>query len=175
VNNFIHQSQLGGLKFKSTTDAGIALTHIICSGWIKNSTTNTLAFDIIQFFLSLNYHFLICILQKVDLNSRVVNFFTDYLVGRKTNYTWNNLSSLTFEVNIGVGQGSALFSILSALYLSPFLYILENHLKNLNIFISIISFVDDGLFISQNKSIDISNSRLFYSHNIISKQVWSHC
>ena len=29
ANNFIHSSQLGGLKFKSTTDAGIALTHII--------------------------------------------------------------------------------------------------------------------------------------------------
>ena len=28
-NDFIHPSQLGGLKFKSTTDAGVALTHII--------------------------------------------------------------------------------------------------------------------------------------------------
>ena len=31
-NNFIHPSQLSGLKFKSTNDAGIALTHIIRSG-----------------------------------------------------------------------------------------------------------------------------------------------
>ena len=31
-NNFLHLSQLGGLKFKSTLDAGIALTHIICLG-----------------------------------------------------------------------------------------------------------------------------------------------
>jgi len=29
ANNFIYPSQLGGLKFKSMTDAGIALTHII--------------------------------------------------------------------------------------------------------------------------------------------------
>jgi len=28
-NNFIHSSQLGGLKFKSTMDAGITLTHVI--------------------------------------------------------------------------------------------------------------------------------------------------
>jgi len=28
-NDFIHPSQLGSLKFKSTTDAGIALTHVI--------------------------------------------------------------------------------------------------------------------------------------------------
>ena len=31
-NNFIHPSQLGGLKFKSTTDAGVVLTHIVQSG-----------------------------------------------------------------------------------------------------------------------------------------------
>ena len=30
-NDFIYLSQLGGLKFKSTTDAGVALTHIIHS------------------------------------------------------------------------------------------------------------------------------------------------
>jgi len=28
-NGFIHPSQLGGLKFKSITDAGVALTHIV--------------------------------------------------------------------------------------------------------------------------------------------------
>ena len=55
------------------------------------------------------------------------------------------------------------------LYLSPFLYILENCLKNLNIPISIISFVDNSLFISQNKLFDISNSCLFYSYNVITK------
>ena len=31
-NDFIYPSQLGGLKFKSTSDAGVALTHIIRSG-----------------------------------------------------------------------------------------------------------------------------------------------
>jgi len=31
-NNFIHQSQLGGLKFKFTTDTGIAHTHFILTG-----------------------------------------------------------------------------------------------------------------------------------------------
>jgi len=30
-NDFIHPSQLGGLKFKSTMDASVALTHIIRS------------------------------------------------------------------------------------------------------------------------------------------------
>ena len=46
ANNFIHPSQLGGLKFKSMTDVGVALTHIIRMGWVKNLTTSTLAFNI---------------------------------------------------------------------------------------------------------------------------------
>ena len=74
-----------------------------------------------------------------------------------------------FEINVGVGQGSALSPILSALYLFSLLYILENHLKNLNIPVSIISFVDDELFISQNKLLDISKSHLFCSYNIMIK------
>ena len=44
---------------------------------------------------------------------------------------------------------------------------LEKHLKNLKIPISIISFVDNGLFISQSKSFDILNSCLYCSYNIL--------
>jgi len=36
VNNFIHPSQLGGLKQCSTTDAELFLTHLIQSRWVKN-------------------------------------------------------------------------------------------------------------------------------------------
>jgi len=105
----------------------------------------------------------------VGFNNCVVSFFTNYLVGRKTKYLWNNFFSSIFDVNIGVGQRSVLLPILSAFYLSLFLYILEKCLKNLSIPISIISFVDNGLFISQNKSFHISNSHLFCSYNIMMK------
>ena len=128
-NDFIHPSQLGGLKFKSTMDARVALTCIVRSGWAKGKTTSTLVFDISQFFPSLNHRLLTLILEKAGLEPRVSSFFVNYLVKRKTNYVWNDLQSLDFEVNIGVGQGSALFPILSALYLTLFLYILEKHLK----------------------------------------------
>jgi len=108
------------------------------------------------------------IIQKVGLNIRVVDFFNNYLINRKTNYLWNNFSSQIFDVNVGIGQGLALSPILSALYLSLFLYILEKCLKNLQIPISIVSFVDDGLFISQDKSLKMSNACLFCSYNVMS-------
>ena len=168
-NEFIHLSQLGSLKFKSISDVGVALTHIVQSEWAKGKSTSSLAFDISQFFPSLNHRLLTLILEKAGLNPKVTTFFANYLVRRRTNYLWNDFSSPMFDVNVGVGQGSALSPILSTLYLSPFLYILENRLKNLKIPISILSFVNDGLIITQNKSFDISNSNLFCSYNILSK------
>ena len=168
-NEFIHLSQLGGLKFKSTSDAGIVLTHIIRSGWTKGKTTSTLAFDISQFFPSLNHRLLSLILDKAGLELKATAFFTNYLVRRKINYLWNDFSSPLFNVNVRVGQGSALSPILSSLYLSPFLYILENRLKNLNIPVFFLSFVDNGLIITQNKSFDTFNSHLYCSYNVLSK------
>jgi len=84
LNNFIYQSQLGGLKHRSTSNAGIALTYFICIRWVRNVMTSTLTFDIVQFFLSLNHYLLSCILRKASFDSKVECFFSNYLVGRKT-------------------------------------------------------------------------------------------
>jgi len=167
LNNFIYPSQLGGLKFKSTMDADIALTHIIYSDWVKNLNTSTLAFDIAQFFPFLNHQFLVLILKKAGFDPCIAKFFSNYLIGRKINYFWNSFTLPSFDVNVGVGQRSALSPILSALYLLPFLHIIENHLKNLKIPISILSFVDNGLFISQSKLFQISNACFFSSYNVM--------
>jgi len=46
-------------------------------------------------------------------------------------------------------------------------HIFEKRTKNLDISISFLSFVDDGLFISQEKTFEKTNAMLFYSYNII--------
>ena len=166
ANNFIYHSQLGGLKLKSTTDAGITLTHFIYMRWIKYISTSILVFNIVQFFPSLNHHLLSLILKKASVNSHIVRFFSNYLVNRRTQYVWNNFSSHFVDINMGVGQGLALSPILSTLYLAFFLHILENYLKNLNLQVSLLSFVDDGLLITQSKSFETSNSRFYYSYNV---------
>ena len=101
-------------------------------------------------------------------NSKISQFFQNYLVDRKTKYLWNTFFSQFFNVDICVRQSSALSPILLALYLSPIFHIFEKRVKNLKILISVISFVDNGLFISQNKSFTISNSHLFCGYHIIS-------
>jgi len=117
----------------------------------------------------LNHQLLSLIIKKAGFDQCISSFFTNYLVNRKTNYSWNNLSSDIFNINVGVGQGSVLSPMLSALYLLPFIFILENQLKNLKIPISFTFFVDDGLFISQSNLIDISNSHLYCSYNVLTK------
>jgi len=106
-------------------DVDVTLTHFIQSVWVKNLTTSTLAFNIAQFFLSLNYQILLLILEKAGFNLKVLSFFKNYLVGRKTMYLWNNFSSPLCNVDIDIGHSFALSPILSALYLSPIFYIFE--------------------------------------------------
>ena len=127
-----------------------------------------LAFNIVQFFLLLNHQLLPLILDKVGFNQKVLVFFKNYIVGRKTKYFWNRFTSPFCNVEVGVGQSLALSPILSTLYLSPIFHILEKQLKILKIPISIILFVDDRLFISQSKSISFLNANIFCSYNIIS-------
>ena len=146
----------------------ITLTHLIRSRWVKNLTMSILAFDIAQFFLLLNHQLLSLILAKAGFDPKVLNFFKNYLVGRKTKYLWNSFSSPFCNVDVGISQGLALSPILSALYLSPIFFILENCLKNLKILISISSFIDNGLFIVQYKFISVLNVNLYCSYNIIS-------
>lgn len=147
-NNFIHLSQLNGLKQYSSSNASIAPTHFICTGWIKNNYTSTLIFDIAQFFSFLNHYLLPLIFKKVEFDLKVSSFFWNYLVGKKTKYFWNNSFSSFFKVDIGVGQELALFPILFALYLAPILHILENWLKILKIPISNLLFVNNSLLVA---------------------------
>ena len=88
--DFIYPCQLGELKQHLTTDADVFLTHLICSGWIKNLQMSMLSFDISQFFPLLNYQLLLLIMDKACFDSWISFFFSNYLIGRKTQYLWNN-------------------------------------------------------------------------------------
>ncbi len=118
----------------------------------QDNMTSTLAFNITQFFPSLNHHMLSLILGKARFNPEVVYFFSNYLVGRKTWYFWNNFSSSFLNVDIGVGQSLAQSPILYTLYLALILHILEKHLKSIKILVSILYFVDNSLIVAQSKN-----------------------
>ena len=55
--------------------------------WIGQESSDMLAFDIAQFFPSLNYQLIPLILKKAGFDSRISCFFSDYLVDRLTKYS----------------------------------------------------------------------------------------
>ena len=126
-----------------------------------------LAFDIAQFFPLLNHQLLSLILDKAGFDSKIYSFFSNYLIGRKTQYLWNDFASPLFNVDVSIEQGYVLSSIILALYILPIFHIFEKRSKNLNIPISFLSFVNDRLLISQEKSFEKTNALLHCSYNII--------
>jgi len=111
---------------------------------------------------------LLLILNKEDFHFKVFIFFSDYLVNRKTYYLLNSFSSPFFNADVGIDQGSILSLILSVLFIAPIFYIFKKRINNLKIPVLFLLFVDDGLFISQEKSFNKMNAHLFCSYNIIS-------
>jgi len=83
---------------------------------------------------------------------------------------WNSFQSPPLLASIGVGQGSALSPILLAIYMSLILKTFQKRIKNLKnkIPTNILSFVDNDLLISQEKSLNLSSAFLLCSYNIIS-------
>jgi hypothetical protein len=55
AHNAFEPNQFGGIAQRSTKDAGIYLTHLVRAGWAKGLQTSVVAFDIAQFFPSLNH------------------------------------------------------------------------------------------------------------------------
>jgi len=80
--NIVDPNQFGGICQRSTKNAGLHLTHLVRTGWARGLKTSVIAFDIAQFFPSINHDALMAILRKQGFPPLVVNFFASYL-GRK--------------------------------------------------------------------------------------------
>ena len=170
-NGFLDPNQLGDIRQCSITDIGIYFTHLLHVRWLKQCYTNIIAFNITQFFPSLNHTFLSMCLRKAGCNSNIIGFFNSYHSNCLITYTQNSFSSPSISTNVGVDQGSVLSPIISTIYLVPIIKTFKKRIKSLKekIPTNILSFVDNSLLISQEKSYDLSSSFLLCSYNIMSK------
>ena len=129
----LHSNQLGGVAQESTKDAGMFLIYLVRASWAKWLKTSVVAFDIVQFFPSLNHSILTLILRHFGFPDCIVDFFSNYLVGISTQYSWNSFLSGVCDADVGVGQGSALSPILSVLYIASLICIFELRAQSLNL------------------------------------------
>jgi len=156
--DLVDPNQFGGICQRSTKDAGLYLTHLVRTGWARGLKTSIIAFDITQFFPSINHDALMAILRKQGFPPLVVDFFASYLVGRSMSYMWNTFVSDLRLADVGVGQGSALSPVLSALFIAPIMKLFK--LRAIRLGSTLLFYVDDGTAIAQSKSLDDNNKTL---------------
>lgn len=118
----LHPCQFGGTMQHSTTDAATLLIHNIKQAWKQGLDSSALLLDISQFFPSINHSLLTDILRKQGFCSSLCAYFSDYLIDRKTQFLFNGSLLDPMDFSTGVGQGSSLSPILTALYLAPVLH-----------------------------------------------------
>jgi hypothetical protein len=68
----LHPNKFGGVCQNYTKDAGCFLTHIAQAGWHTKLKTSVVAFDLAQFFPSINHDVLLSILDNQGFVPEVV-------------------------------------------------------------------------------------------------------
>ncbi|PPQ89621.1 hypothetical protein CVT25_012633, partial [Psilocybe cyanescens] len=151
ASDVFHPNQIGWICQQSTEDAGLILTHMVHADWAKGLKTSVIAFDVAQFFPSLNHEVLMAILWKLGFSDNVVKFFSHYLVSRSTQYAWGDFVSDLCQENVAVGQSSALSLVLCALYVTLIMRLFEQDPLTRGCFL--LSYVNDGTLVVQLKSL----------------------
>jgi hypothetical protein len=108
---------------------------------------------------------LMAVLAWQGFPEHVRKFFTSYLVGRGMRYLWNLFSSDRRSADMGVGQGSALSPVLSALYLAPVIKLFEFQAAHLEC--NVLSYIDDGTLIVQAKEWGSNLDHLHQAYGIV--------
>ncbi|KAJ3502935.1 hypothetical protein NMY22_g18421 [Coprinellus aureogranulatus] len=163
--DLVNPNQMGGVHQRSTEDAGLFLTHLVRTGWVKGYHTSVVTFDIAQFFPSINHQFLLAVLRKQGFHPKVATFFASYLVQRFTRYAWNNFVSDPMQADVGMGQGSALSPVLSALVVAPIMELYR--IKEVGLGTTLITFVDDGTIAAQTDSIEMNCRMLYHAYAFV--------
>jgi hypothetical protein len=152
AHNAFEPNQFGGVAQRSTEDAGIYLTHLVRAGWAKGLQTSVVAFDIAQFFPLLNHEVLFEVFSRLGFPVVLGPFLCSYLVGQRTTYKWDSFTSDPFAADMGVGQGSAMSPVLSALYLT--LIMRRFRTSDISQKVDLImSYVDDGTIVTQSHDV----------------------
>ena len=115
----------------------------------------------------MNYSIFTSILKHFSFRDCIVDLFSDYLVSKSIQYSWNSFLSEACNADVGMEQDSALSPILSILYIAFLIHIFENRVQALYLNTLIFLFVDDGLLISQGKIYNITLPKLYSSYRVV--------
>ena len=146
-NNFFMSSQFGFRKTLSTKHCLLAIINYITRNINNNKITLGVFIDVMKAFDSVNHQILFKKLHNAGVRGVVLDWFVNYLKGRKQKVFLNGIYSENFcEIILGVLQGSILGVIL--------FLIMMNDIKNVSPSLFNAIFADDNSSLLEDISIE---------------------
>jgi hypothetical protein len=144
-NGFIDDNQFGFRKAHSTEDALVKFADMVQKELAASKHVVSVFVDVSKAFDSCDHGILITKIKKTGLDATGIRLISSYLKDRKQSIFVNGIDGGSFEINLGVGQGT----ILGPTFFK--IYIMDLHLHT-NLFT--IKFADDSTFLGSGTSRD---------------------
>ena len=117
TNNILPACQSGFRKSKNCQDQILRLNQGIINGFKNKKKTCVVFFDLEKAFDKASHNGIIHKLTKLNLNTTLLNWISNYLIDRSFHVSWNNKSSKAYKILTGA-QGSCLSPSLFILFFS---------------------------------------------------------
>ena len=144
-NGFIDDNQYGFRQGHSTEDAILQFANKVQKELALKNHVVLVFVDVSKAFDSCDHEILINKIKRTGMDVNGINLMKSYLLNRKQVVIVNGKNGGTFEINIGVGQGT----ILGPTFFK--IYIMDLH-AHTNLFT--VKFADDSTFVGTGKTKD---------------------
>lgn len=159
-NGFLHPSQHGFRKRRSTVSAMISVLESIIEAYNAGEDVQLSCLDLSKAFDSVPHGSLLDKLQYYGVRGRVLEIFASYLANRRQRVDWDGSPSDFREIRAGVPQGSMLGPVLFILYINDLFANIESD--------NSCGFADDIALL--NRSDDVPNIKS--TKAITDAQIW---
>ena len=137
-------NQFGSCDYHCAVDAVMCLTHQAEAAIGSGYCAALILFDIQGFFDNLNVNRLVSIMTNLGFPTYICTWTRSFLIDRRVRLTFNGFVSGPTDISHGTPQGLPLSPILSAIYTSPLLKLVNCTWS----YQGLQTYVDDGAIIS---------------------------
>ena len=117
-NNILYKKQFGFQKKYSTEHALLELVNEISDSFENHKYTLGVFIDLSKAFDTVDHNILISKLKQYGVTGTNLNWFENYLAGRKQCVTFDGKLTTTKQIECGVPQGSILGPLLFLIYVN---------------------------------------------------------
>ena len=144
-NDILYKKQFGFQRKHSTEHALLELIDKISDSFEKDEFTIGVFIDLSKAFDTVDHNILTAKLERYGVTDKNLDWFKNYLTGRKQCISYGDLTTTAKKIECGVPQGSILGPLLFLIYV--------NDLHNASKVLDFILFADDTNLFYSNKNL----------------------